>query len=85
MAFKIRKSVSKPNDKKAHTAGEKRAYWLGLGFNAATMGMRSDQVYALMSEKEKASFVNGRTAAEEHTPKFVPDYVSNPNPSKRKK
>ena len=69
--------MSKKNKKLKYSAAEKRAYWIGVGFHAGkSLDMRSEQVYALMSPKEKDSFVNGRTAADDLSEKFVPDLVS---------
>lgn len=68
----------KSNRKKPKfSSGEKRAYWVGVGFHSAyNLDMKGFEVECLMSKKEKESFVNGRKTAEDLSAKFVPDLVS---------
>lgn len=83
------KTMKKQNRGKKYSAAERRSYWVGVGFHAAqSLGMDSTKVQSLMNEKEKISFVNGRTIADNLSAKFVPDLVSGQsahNKSKRKR
>lgn len=78
---KLKKSS---RNKPKYSAGEKRAYWVGVGFHSArSLGMNSDELKALMSQKEMVSFGKGRSIADSLSDKFVPELVSG-NRGKRK-
>lgn len=79
------KSKKSYRNKPKYSAGEKRAYWVGVGFHSArSLGMTSESVSSLMTQKEKTSYINGRSMAESLSPEFVPDLISG-NRGKRKK
>ena len=80
-----KKTYSKPRKSK-YTASERRAYWVGVGYHAGqSLDMDSKSVQSLMTDKEKISFVNGRTIADDLSSKFVPDLVAGQTKRNRSK
>ena len=64
--------------RKGYSAAERRAYWVGVGYSAASdvdAFVSRDSITTVMSDKEVDSFINGRIAAIETTSKFVPDLI----------
>ena len=84
------KQTIKPKKrKKGYTSAERRAYWVGVGYQAGSdgygFGMRPDRVSGVMTAKQQESFRNGRVTAADLTYEFIPDLVAGQVSHQRKR